>query len=396
MFETFRYTLLWMMRSPGIVIWSLVFPIVLSSVFMLMFGPLDDAVDMDPMRVAVVDEGDSPQDEAFDAFIDAVGSGDDRLLDVTHVSTAAEAEALVQENAGSDDPYIGYVTLEDGEPRVYVVGSTSMSGMEGMQSSILTLIMDEYVSKAAVVQRIIDDDPMALADPAVIGAVLEPLRATVQVTVTESQPKESVRYYFALLGMAALFGGATGLVACQRLKPNSGALGARRAVGAVSHGRAVGGTLLACWFLSFACLLVVFAYLRVVVGVDFAGRDVACIAAIAVSALAATALGCAISAIPRLPEEGKSGILTGIVCFASLFAGLYGQPTMELADTIAAQFPASELVNPAAQITQAFYSIMYYDSYEPLIGHLAVLCIMAAVLFLLSAHALRRQRYASI
>ena len=136
--------------------------------------------------------------------------------------------------------------------------------------------------------------------------------------------------------------------------------------------------------------------MRYVAGVDFEGRDGACLLTTAIAALTATALGCAISAIPKVPESGKSGILTGIVCFASLFAGLYGQPTMELADMISANFPALEYVNPAVQISQAFYSIMYYDSLAPMAGHLAVLLVMALVLFALSAQSLRRQRYASL
>ena len=143
-------------------------------------------------------------------------------------------------------------------------------------------------------------------------------------------------------------------------------------------------------------MTVAYGYMRVVAGVDFAGRDGLCLATVAVASLMATSLGCAISALPHVPEDGKTGILTGVVCFASLFAGLYGQPTMQLADTIAASFPAAELVNPAVQVAQAFYSIMYYDSLGPWLGHIAVMAAMAAVLFLLSAHALRRQRYASI
>ena len=136
--------------------------------------------------------------------------------------------------------------------------------------------------------------------------------------------------------------------------------------------------------------------MRYVAGIDFGGRDGACLITTAIAALTATALGCAISAIPKVPESGKSGILTGIVCFASLFAGLYGEPTMELADMVSANFPVLDYVNPAIQISQAFYSIMYYDSLAPMIGHLVVLLVMALVLFALSAQSLRRQRYASL
>lgn len=398
MFDTFRYTLLWLVRSPGIMIWSLLFPLVLSTVFVVMLGPLDDLGEepLEALPVVVVEPDGTPEGAAFRAFVEGLSGGDEPLLDVTWAVSSEEAEALVRDEAEGEEPYVGYVALEGGAPVAHVLGSRSTSEMSDLKASVLTLALDEYMARSSLADGLVARDPGALADSAVTESLLGSVTATERVTVTKGQPKESVRYYFALLGMAALFSGSVGLTACQRLRPNASALGARRAVGAVSHGRAVGGTLLASWALSFACLVVAYLYMRFVAGIDFGGRDGACLAVMAMASLTATALGCALSALPHVPEDGKNGILTGIVCFASLFAGLYGEPTMELADAIAAHAPWTELVNPAVQVSQAFYSIMYYDGYGPLLGHLAVLAAMALVLFLLSARALRRQRYASI
>ena len=396
MWNTFKYTLLWLVRSPGILVWSLLFPLVLSTVFMLMFGPLEEMGQLEPLRVAVVQPNDTPEGEAFESFIDAMDEGDDRLLDVTMVASEDEAARLVRDSAGEDDGYVGYVVLDGAQPRVSVAAGSSLSDTDDLNGSVLVLIMDEYTSRASLVRDLIERDPAVLADPTVMASLFEPVRATVQVQVTEGQPKESTRFYYAMLGMTALFGGNAGLAACVRLKGNSSALGARRSIGATSHRAAIAATLLASWALSFCCLAITYAYMRYVGGVDFGPNDAACLAVVAAASLVAISLGCAISAIPHVPEEGKNGILTGIVCFASLFAGLYGQPTMELADTIAAAFPPATWVNPATQVAQAFYSIMYYDTAAPLLEHLAILAAMAVVLFLLSARSLRRQRYASI
>ena len=396
MWNTFKYTLLWLLRNPGIMVWSLLFPLVLTSVFIAMFGPLDDMAQLEPLRVGVVQPDDSAEGQAFEAFIDATSEGDDRLLDPTFVTTADDAAALVRENADTDEPYVGYVKLDQGEPQAYVIGNVSTGGLENLESSILALMLDEYAARAYLAQELARTDPAALADPTVIEALFEPIQATVQVHVTDNQPKESTRFYFALLGMAALFGGSMGLTACRRLKANTSALGARRTIGATNYARTVVATLAASWLLSFACLSVAFAYMEIAGGVNFAGREGACLTVVAAASLVATALGCALSAIPRIPEDGKNGILAGVVCFASLFAGLYGQPTMELADTISAAFPVADIINPATQISQAFYSIMYYDTIGPLMGHLGILCTMSILLFLVSAASLRRQRYASI
>lgn len=69
---------------------------------------------------------------------------------------------------------------------------------------------------------------------AAVEKLLDAGDLTEKIDVTQNPPKESVRYFFALLGMAALFGGQIGMIAICRTQPNLSALGARRAVGALS------------------------------------------------------------------------------------------------------------------------------------------------------------------
>lgn len=404
MLNTIKCTLMELVRMPGIMVWSLAFPLILMGIFSLMFGPLEDMAAFDPIRIAVVetDEGaesaggvDAADTQAFAAFMDAVSTGENRLFQVEPASTAAEAERMVRE-ADAEEPLLGYVQLVDGVPQVHITDSLSRNSMDSTGALILTTAMDEYVAKAALLKGLLATDPAALANPAVTASAFAGMEATEAVDVTRNQPKETVRYYFALLGMAALFGASVSLVACQRMRPNLSALGARRSVGGLSHGKAMAGTLLACWILNFGCLAVAYGVLRFGIGISFEGRDGACLAVVAAASLMALTLGCAVSAIPKIPESAKSGILTMIACFSALFAGLYGQPTMELADMIAASAPWVTWINPASQIAQGFYSVMYYDSLVPLFAHLGALVAMAAVFFALAVGSLRRQRYASI
>ena len=83
---------------------------------------------------------------------------------------------------------------------------------------------------------------------------------------------------------------------------------------------------------------------------------------LAAAALLATALGTLIGALPKMSLPAKSGILTGATCFLSLFAGLYGEPCMQLADSIARAFPITATLNPAKLTTDLFYSLYYYDA----------------------------------
>lgn len=405
MFNVFKGTLLTLMREKSVFIWSLAFPLILSTMFVFMFANLDDAGQFEPIPTVVVDEN-LDAAPGFSEMIDTLSEpGDDQMLDVVRVDTEQEARDLMSGNEAAEAGYFnvasdgaaGYFTVDaDGTPTVHVKAGVTPDSLDSAYQSILKTIGDAYVRNTALIADVVAANPAALADTAALDKLLDTGDLTEKIDVTQNPPKESVRFYFALLGMAALFGGQIGMIAICRTQPNLSALGARRAVAALSRAKTLTATLGASWVLTFACITVAFLYIRFVAGVDFGGRDAMCIAVIAAAALVATAFGTLLGSLPKIDEGVKGGVLSGIVCFSSLFAGLYGTPTMKLADAINAAAPAVQLVNPAVQISQAFYSIMYYDTYQRTIEHILILLVMAAVLFAASALFIRRQRYASL
>ena len=56
MWASFKYSLLQLIRVPGVLIWTLVFPIVLGSLFVMMLGALDERAEAVSVNVVVVDE----------------------------------------------------------------------------------------------------------------------------------------------------------------------------------------------------------------------------------------------------------------------------------------------------------------------------------------------------
>lgn len=406
MFNVFKGTLLSLAREKAIFIWVLAFPLILSTMFIFMFSNLDDAGQFEPIRTAVVTDAHYDDAPGFADMVDALAEpGENQMLDVVPVTSENEAIDLMRNtatggsniNGGLNEGVIGYLMVNaEGEPSVHVRGGAAPESIDSANQSILKVIVDNYLRSTALIKDVAQENPAALSDPAAVAQLLEVQDLTEKIDITQNPPKESVRFYFALLAMAALFGGQVGMVAICRTQPNLSALGARRALGAVSRAKTLAATLGASWVLSFVCLVVAYAYIRLVAGVDFGGRDVACIVVLGVSALVATAFGTLLGSIARIDDGIKGGLLSGIVCIASLFSGLYGSPVMEMADTINAAVPALQFVNPAVQISQTFYSIMYYDTYQRTFEHVLVLLAMALVLFAISSLFIRRQRYASL
>ena len=393
MWNAFRGALAVLTRKTELAVWALAFPIILCTLFMFMFANLDSSMSFEAVPTAVVADDAYRADEEFSALVDELSQpGEDQLLDVREFATAEEARGSLE--AGD---VMGVLSVDgEGAPHLAVSPVSDGVGTKQIGRTILNTVADTYVRNADLLQGIAHDNPMALADPDLVERALSQDDATVQVSLTHNEPTQSVRFYYALLGMACLFCAQIGMVAVCEAQPNLSPLGARRAVGAVSRGKTLAAALAASWVLATACLLAALAYMRFTAGIDFAGREIACVGAIAVCALFSTAFGTLLGSLPKVGFGVKTGLLTGTTCLLSLFAGLYGEPVMNMADQLARDYPLLASLNPAKVVTDTFYSLYYYDSLAPFAGKLGLLLSMTAVVFAVSALFIRRQRYASI
>lgn len=448
MWNTFAYTALYLMRDRNLLVWSLAFPIILSTLFFFMFAGLDDAVYATELGLVVVEDEAWESDEAS-VLREVIGA-------VSEPGTAADEEGrlvvpqYVEDEAAAkralaDTDAIAYLVVDEGgAPHLHMKLDPSNGTLTAQQTVVKTVLDGALRTKAAVTDavesRVRADveraatagafapaafDPQAsfasikdceqgaslspddvasasalLASAGIdVDALVEQARSvadstfTERVSVTHNKPTESTRYYYALLGMATMFAATIGLIAMSRACANTSEVGARRALGATPRAQVLAATFLVSWLMAFLCLLIAFAYIRGVLGVDFGGQDVACVGAIAASAFTACALGVFVGALPGIPEMAKNGVMTLITCLSALFAGLYGQACMSLADDIAAAAPWSAYVNPARLISQAFYALYYYDSYGPFLSSVGALVAMAAAFLVAAALISRRQQH---
>lgn len=395
MWNTFTTTVKVLVRTPSVMLWAAAFPIIMSTIFLFMFSSMTTDGSIEAVPVAVVDDAawkDSALSRAVTALADASDESEP-LLDPVEVATPDEGAALLA--AGEVD---GVLSMgADGSPRLVLSArsqSASTTSQDSVNASVLESVVSSYAQREALLERIARERPEALADPVAVARALSLGPTVKRISLTRSTPEETVRYYYALLGMAAMFCASLAAVTISRAQPNISPIGARRCVAGTSRGRQLVGILLGSWAVSFACLVVAFAYMRLVVGIDFAGREALCLAGLAVASLLATALGAVVGALPiRAGAPARMGILTAITCLLSLFAGLYGEPAMKLADDIARAVPVSAWINPAKLVSDVFYSLYYYDSLAPYLWRLLVCACFAAALLGLATLSFRRQRH---
>ena len=325
MFNTIITTVKALLRRPSTWVWGAVFPVALSTMFMFMFANLSSDGTVDPVPVAVV------ADEAWDAstFKDVATSlakeSDDQLLEIHECDDAADASRALK--AGE---VAGIYTVDDaGTPRLTLLSSYDNSRASSVLTdrSILETVASSYTQNAELMSQIAQDNPAALADPEAVARALSLEGGTRRVSLTRTTPDGTVIYYYALFGLVAMMSAEFAALSVVDLQPNLSGLGARRCVGGLSKTASLAGIFVGSWLVSFASMTIAIGYVRLVVGVDFGGREGLCLVGGAASALAATGLGLFVGTLPvKGGKASKSGILTGFATTCALFAGLYGEP----------------------------------------------------------------------
>lgn len=443
MWTTFKATVRTLLLTPSAVVWTLIFPIVLATVFNFMFEPMRSTGSVEAVNVAVVAD-DAWEDSPFSQVVDTLSEADEPLLAVHPVATEQEARELIAEGsvagayivdavgnegnaeqsgsdeldavdaagpadaagaasgsgtaAGSSDVSTSTSSAgSTGAPRIILAPAGSGTGSDAsydVNRAILESVATSYLQRVALIEDLSAHDPVALSDPTTIENALGLSVSVREVSLTHAQPDSMVRFYYALLGMASIFAAQLAGESVWHLQPTSSAAGARRTVSSTSRMRLLIPTIGACWAISTTFLAIAFGYICLTAHIDFSGREGLCLVGIAAASLLSCGIGALVGALPgRMGSDSRRGILTALTCLLSLFAGLYGEPTMELADTIAQALPAATWLNPVCLIRDLFYTVYYYDTLIPFALRLAACMGIAAALLTVSAACMRRSAH---
>ena len=377
MLTVFLYQVLRLLRDRVLLVWTLGIPIVLSLIFMAMFSNLDKVYEATPMSFGVV------QDEAYrtapglDAVVERISADDadhHLITKVTH-STVAQAEAAAKRGETN-----GYLAVEGSDPVLHV----TQQGNEAETTRVLRVVMDSYTQRRAEYVAL----AKAGAAPEKLAALETDQAFTRSISVTPSPVKPQTHYYFALLAFACGMGTTVAMVAVKGIMAVS-PVGARQTLAGLARWKVLTATLAASWVCVFVCLLVAFAFMASVVGVDFGPHVLLCLVAIGVCSLMASAVGAALGTLARL----EIGMISGFTSLLSLFTGLYGPASQSLARSIEQHAPLLAQANPLWQTARCFYGLLYYDSLAPFARSCAVLLGMTCLFLTIALIRARRMTH---
>ena len=142
----FKHELVSSIRTRWVVFWTLLFPILLATLFYIAFNNLDQTNILDPVKVGVVLEDSAVEKQSKEIFKAA-----EEMIDAKYISLDTAKEQL------RDGEITGYFTIDsEMDIKLSVAGN-------GMQQSILQIFANTWKSSARTIKDILTTDPMKLA-----------------------------------------------------------------------------------------------------------------------------------------------------------------------------------------------------------------------------------------
>lgn len=419
--HVFGYRLKCLVRDKETVFWTLIFSILLATLFYFAFGHLmAEQERFEPVKAVVVDSQAYRETARFRQVLESLSkAGENQILELT-VAGEHEAEKLLE-----DGKVAGIITVGEsggsaglGEPgessqsgvlgglgqlsQSGVPGGSGQSGQSGesigltvkqrgIHQSILKAILDEYSQTTQTVTDIVAKDPAALRQ--LIGDLENRKSYTEQVSFSDAVPDTMLGYFYALIAMACMYSSFWGLRNTLDVQADLSAQGARRSVAPTHKLGVVLADAAAALVISFAEVLILLAYLVFVLGISFGNQIGYVLLTCLAGCVAGISLGNLIGTVSRGGEGVKIGLVIGTSMTMSFLAGLMW---VDMKYAVASKAPVLSYINPAALISDAFYSLYVFDTHRRFFVNIGMLCLISAVMCTVSFMWLRRERYASI
>ena len=375
MWNLIKYSFLAKIRDFSLVFWPFVFPLVLTTAMYFSIGQMKES-DFETIPVAIVTQS-TGEEDVFQEYLETMGDDKEALINVRPM---AEEEAVTALENGD----IEGIFYSREEPSLTVGGS-------GLAQSILQMILESYTEGKQTLEDVskIHPDRMeaAIRQMSDYGSVTEEVSLGGRTTNTTAQ------FFYAMIGMACLYGCFIGYRSAMDLQANLSALAARRCVSPVHRMGWILSETTVSFSLHFINMLILLAYMKYILRLELTSAYVEMLPAVIIGSMIGVTMGMFITSIGKMGEGVKIGIMIGVSMVMSFLAGLMNADVKNAVDR---NVPLLNRINPAALISDALYCLNVYDAPERYMQDIVILSVMCVLLLTGTFLIVRRERYGSI
>ena len=365
-----------MINGKVTLFWTLIFPIALATFMYMAMGNLMEKDEMfKDVKVALVEQETDNSLMLTTLFSSIKGENDEALIEL-EVMDEQEAQAALNNDEVCAVIYSGDCHIDTRD--------------ENYKTSTVKNILDQYLQNSYMYKKIAEDDPDKLSE--ILGSMWgDTVFYTEEATTDGSQDRYN-NYFFAIFAMSCLFASFSSLYTTHNIQGNVSALGMRRNISATGKLMIVCAEYAAMLFIHFVVELITLLYMKLL-GVDIGHKYPAVILTLFVGCMIGIAMGVIIGSIRNIGVGGKLGIAVGVSMALSVMADLC---VTGLKNMIEMKCPVINRINPAALITDCFYTLNVYDNYNRFTKDIVTLVIESVLLVAVSILIVRRNKYASV
>ena len=370
-----------LLRDKANTFWILCFPIILGTLFNVAFSNMAASEDMSAINVAVICEDDL-YGEALKQSIETISEGKDAMLNAIFCDDKKATELLEKKDV------VGII--HSGKTAKLSI-SANMS-TESINQSILQAFINEYNMYQDSIAKIMINHPENIEN--VLSNFESISDFNNEVTISRKPDADPFsQYFYNLLAMACLYTSMGGVLVATHNQANLSDLGMRKCLSPTHKLKSIVSELIATSTYEFALNFIGFIYVAYVLKVDIASRLPLAILTTFIGCLTGVSLGFFIGSFGQKSQDFKQGmifVVTMPLCFLS------GLMMGNMKIIIQNNCPILNKINPATIITDSFYSLAIYESYDRFIFDIISLLIFVIIFIMAGFLMTRRKKYASL
>ena len=382
--HNFKYSLKILFRNKSLIFWTFIFPIILGTFFKLAFKDIENNEAFHPFDIAVVESDNFNNNVIFKETIKSVSKDEDNKLFNAKYVSKSEADKLLE-----NKDITGYLEFIGNDVNIKINDN-------GIYETILKFFVDEVNSEKNIINLSINEEVKKgnYDIDSITSNILNKLNSEINLkNISRNNLSYTMIEYYTLIAMATLYGGILSMYIINKSMPNLSDVGKRSSIAPFSKNSLVFSGLLASIIVQLVGLIIIFLYTIFVLKINYNSNMWFIILLALVGSLAGLSLGVFVASIFKINENAKSGVLIAITMFFSFLSGMMGITMKYVIDK---NVPIINKINPAAMITDGFYSLYYYDTMSRYFFNVISLVIFSGIILGISSVVLRRQKYDSI
>lgn len=367
-----------LLRTKVLIFWTLIFPIVLGTLFNVAFSNIMESEKFNPIKVGIVQNDNYSNLAGLETMINGISQdNDDQVLDVSYYKTEDDVKEALEANE-----ITGYYIVTDD---IDIVVKKN-----GMEETIMKYVVDSYNQTYSVITNIIMFNAGQYKEE-----MISELNSNTNYfqAVSIGNLDMTVLYFYTLIGMVCMYGGFFGVNAVNETEANLSKKAARLSIAPTNKLKNLLCALLAGFTIQIIEALILFLYLIYVLNIDFGDQIPYVLLMLFVGSMAGLTMGTLIGVSNKKDENMKTGIVLSVTMACSFLAGMMME---DIKYIIAEKAPLLAKINPVTMITDGLYSLYYYDNLDRFFYNIISLIIFSIIMITAAYLFIRRKKYDSI